>query len=136
MQAHCTRNRAQQPPNSERLRLHEAGSRNGGNRWQLSSNLPEEDTDEQSPEEVPSRQRVRRNSKKTNSNPDPEQLGFYSEEWASVLVQAQQWWQLHLIVGRPDPFPEREHHLSEARKILADVIAESLIDGQLLDDSK
>ena len=42
----------------------------------------------------------------------------------------------HLIVGCLDPFPEREHHLSEAIKILADVIAESLIDGQLLDDSK
>lgn len=134
MQAHRIRNHAQRPPNPERLHLYKAGSRNLGNYQQFSSDLPEENTDEQSPEEVLSKQRARRNSKKTISN--PEQLGFYSEEWASVLVQAQQQWQHHLIVGRPDPFPEREHHLSEARKILTDVIAESLNDGQLLDDSK
>ncbi|KAF8970288.1 hypothetical protein BDZ97DRAFT_1753911 [Flammula alnicola] len=136
LQAHRLRNRAQRPPNPERLRG--ATSRNASDPPEFSSSLSEnekEDTEEQSADMPASKQRAPRYSKKPISNADPENLSFYSEEWVSVLVQAQQYWQRHLIIGRPDPFPEREHHLGEARKILTNVISESLNDGQLLDDT-
>ena len=75
-------------------------------------------------------------SKKTKSPDDGENLSFYSDDWKAVLTKAQQRWQLHLVIGRSTPFPERGHDLHEAHDILTEVISEHLNDGQLLDDSK
>lgn len=92
---------------------------------------------ETSESDVPTKKRAPRHSKKNKSATDcGENLAYYSEDWVAILVEAQQRWQRHLILGRAHPFPQRGSDLHEAHDILTYVISEHLNDGQLLDDSQ
>lgn len=144
LQTHQQRNRPQKSPNTNHLK--DSASRQNSTSHNVAS--PREDDNSEShfefiadaePGVDPVKEsRATRNSKKASpgNSDNPETLGFYTAEWTSVLVQAQQRWQRHLILGRENPFPIRSDHLHEARRILTDVISESLNDGQLLDDSQ
>ncbi|KJA12861.1 hypothetical protein HYPSUDRAFT_60196 [Hypholoma sublateritium FD-334 SS-4] len=143
LQAHRQRNRPQKPPKTNHLK--DSASRQDSTSHNTTS--PREDGDDDSHSQIAAeaghevdpvkKSRATRNSKNASlgSSDNPEALGFYTMEWTSVLVQAQQRWQRHLILGRENPFPIRSDHLHEARRILTDVISESLNGGQLLDDS-
>ncbi|KJA23490.1 hypothetical protein HYPSUDRAFT_201226 [Hypholoma sublateritium FD-334 SS-4] len=138
LQAHRLRNRAQKPPKSSHLK--DSASRQTSSSQNIAGPRENDNGDSQSANgesrsDSVKTPRAPRNSKKPTSGDNPETLGFYSPEWASVLGEAQQRWQRHLILGRESPFPVRGEHLHEARRILTDVISERLNAGQPLDDT-
>ena len=140
LKAHRKRNRAQKPPKAQDLKR--VASRQSVNRrlYSKTTYKGSDDSDGRSENESSGSetdcQATSQKSKKKKSPDDGENLNFYSDDWKAVLTEAQQRWQLHLVIGRSTPFPERGHDLHEAHDILTEVISEHLNDGQLLDDSK
>lgn len=80
------------------------------------------------------RPRATRNSK-SQGDPKPSQLGFYSGPWVDVLVQARNRYRKH--IHTTEPFPERTtEKLKDVRVILLEEIGEYKDKGFDIDDSK